>query len=196
MGAAIEVQHLAEARPGLPAAAVAAAGAALGDELGRLQGLFDEGVGQGDPVVALRDLVEVADIEVVVRLPIQLQDPLDLGEGHLPGRGAPAAAIPQAVIALALVAQPPAAQGAGTPAEDLLGLPPRQLAAHRLQQHLLHFHRPLHDGRGVGHGDPPRSHFAPTSDRSRERSDHLLQPAVRSCAFYRRHGGTLLPFRP
>src|SRR3989304_3648106 len=67
-------------------------GGALGDELGRLQGLFDEGVGQGDPVVALRDLVEVADIEVVVRLPIQLQDPLDLGEGHLPGRGAAAAA--------------------------------------------------------------------------------------------------------
>src|SRR6266852_2803861 len=59
MATAVEMQQLAEARPGRPAAPVAAAGAVLGHEPGALQGLLDEGVGEADAVLTTGEGVEV-----------------------------------------------------------------------------------------------------------------------------------------
>ena len=63
MVAAIEVEQFAEAGAGLAAPAMAAAGAALGDEPGLLQGELDESVGERHAVIAPGEVVKVADIE-------------------------------------------------------------------------------------------------------------------------------------
>src|SRR5713226_6430121 len=92
MRAAVQMQELAEAPPRLPAPPVPAAGAALGDEPGRLQREFDEAVGQCHAVVAPRELVEVADIEPGMAVPravplaVEAQDAFDLGERGMPRR--------------------------------------------------------------------------------------------------------------
>src|SRR6266446_749930 len=62
MQTAIEMHQLAETRPRLPSAPMAASRATLGDEARRLQGLLDETVGQSQTVLALRDLMKVPDI--------------------------------------------------------------------------------------------------------------------------------------
>jgi hypothetical protein len=101
------VQQLAEAGAGLAAAAMPAPGPMFGQELGRLQGLLDEGIGQADAVVALDRFVEVVGVEPRVALPVQAQNALDLGDGRAPRRGMAPAPIPEPVVAEALVAQPP-----------------------------------------------------------------------------------------
>ena len=58
---------------------------------------------------------------------------------------------------------------------------PTQFSAQRPQDDVLHFHGPLHGGLGVAaHGFLLRSHPTPTAHK--ERSNHLLSGAVRSCA--------------
>ena len=81
MGAAVEVQQLAEAGARLAAPAVTAARAALADETGLLQRELDEAIGQRHGVVAPGEAVEVADVPAGEALPIQAQDAL-----HLHGR--------------------------------------------------------------------------------------------------------------
>jgi len=152
MRAAVDVQQLADTGPGLAAAAVTAPRPALGEQARGLQEPLDERVAQRHAMVALGDLVKVRGIEPGIPLPVQPRD-----ARHLVDRGAPRGrllppAIPQPVIAQATVAQAPAPQRAGLPAQNLLGLQPGQPAADRLHQHLLPFPRALHDGRGVGHG--------------------------------------------
>ena len=78
MVAAVEVQQLADTGAGLAAPAVAAPGAPLGDEAGRLEGELDEGIGERHAVIPPGDVEEVADIEALVPRAVELQDPLDL----------------------------------------------------------------------------------------------------------------------
>jgi hypothetical protein len=59
------VQELAEAGAGLAPAAMAAAGAALGDQARRLEGELDEGGGEAHAVIAPGEAEEVADVEAL-----------------------------------------------------------------------------------------------------------------------------------
>src|SRR5207245_10347273 len=96
MAAAVEMNQLAEAGPRFPTPAMAAPGAALGDEAGRLQGELDEGVGEPDRMLAPGDVMEVADIEPGVAFAVQAQNPLDLDARRLEVRRPLAAALEQA----------------------------------------------------------------------------------------------------
>jgi hypothetical protein len=172
MRAAVEVRYLAKARARL----AAAAGAPGREALRRLQEPFDEGVGVGHAMLPLRHLYkEVRRIAPGIPLPVQAHDARDLWERGAAGRGLPPPSIPQAVIAAPLVAQAPGPQGARTTAQDPLGLHPRQLAAHRLQHHLLHFlHCPLHDSRGIGRGGSPQSTMAHPAVSTSGRSGPIM----------------------
>ena len=99
MAPAVEMQQFAHARPRLPPAAMAAAGAVAGQPTGVLQRRFHVGVRPLHAVVALRDLIEMAPVEAGVTLAIEPPDPLDLRAGRLARRGPSAAAIEQAVVA-------------------------------------------------------------------------------------------------
>src|SRR2546425_11805952 len=92
---------------------MAAAGATLGQQAGTLQGPLDKRIRQGHRVIAAREVVEMPAIEAGVPLAVEPEDALDLGQRCAPrgGRAAPAA-IPEPVVAVPLVAQPPATHGA------------------------------------------------------------------------------------
>jgi hypothetical protein len=60
-----------------------------------------------------------------------------------------AAAVEESVVTVLLVALFPAAHRATGDAENLGSLPPLQLSAHRIEDHLLHFHRLLVGGHRV-----------------------------------------------
>jgi len=125
-----------------------------GMRLSELTGLNDQDLD------LVSDQVKVRGIELGVPLPVQTHDARDLRDWGPARRGLPPPPIPQPVITDPLVAQAPAPQRAGPPPQDLLGLQPGELAADRLHQHLLDFHRALHDSRGIGHDGPPRSTMA------------------------------------
>ena len=87
MPTAIEMQQLAEAGPRLAAPPMAPARLMFGHQAGALQGLFHEGVAEAHAVLAARELVEVADVEALVAVPIQRKQPLNLGDGARLGDG-------------------------------------------------------------------------------------------------------------
>src|SRR4030095_8812067 len=113
MATAVEMQQLAEAGARLAPPAVAAARPLLGHQPGALQGLLDEGITEADPMVAPRQLVEVAHIEPLVPVAVQGQQPLYLGHRGSLGRGPLAAAIEQAVIPAVLQQPSQAANASG-----------------------------------------------------------------------------------
>ena len=96
MAATVEMQQFPETGPRLAPPPVAAPGAALGHEPRPLEGGLDQRVGEGHAVIPPGQLVEVPDIEPVVPLAIQPEDPLELAQGDPPGRRGLAAAIEQA----------------------------------------------------------------------------------------------------
>src|SRR5580765_8222159 len=183
MRAAVDMQQLPEAGARLAAAAVPTPRAALGEQAGGLQEPFDERVAERDPMVALGELMKVGRIKPGVLLLVEARDARDLRHGGAAGRGLVPPAIPEPVIAALLIPQPPAAQGAGPPAQDILRLQPGQLSTDGLHQHFLHLHRSLHDGRGIGHVGPPGPP-CPAPRRPLERSIHVLLTADISCATY------------
>jgi hypothetical protein len=126
---------------------MAAAGAARGHEPRRLQREFDERVGEGHPVIPPREVVEVPHVEAVVRLPIEVQDPLHLGARGREVRGALPAPIEQPEDGVLLIASSPSSQRARIDAQNIGGLQPRQSARQRPHDHLLVRHGPLHRGR-------------------------------------------------
>src|SRR5438132_8663515 len=126
MGAAIEVQQLAEAGPRLAAAPVAAARPTLADEAGFLEGELDEAVGEGHAVLAAGEAIEVAHVPSAEPLAIEAQDALDLGGGRLAPRRPPAAPVIERDGAPGLVARPPAAHAAGINPQNVGRLPPGQ----------------------------------------------------------------------
>ena len=95
MVAAVEVQQLAEAGAGLATPAVAAAGAALGDEAGRLKGELHKGIGERHAVIPPGEVEEVTDIEALVARAIELQHPLGLRAGRRAVRRPPPPAVEQ-----------------------------------------------------------------------------------------------------
>ena len=108
MVAAVEVQELAKAGTGRPAPAMAAPGAALGDQARVLEGELHKSVGERHAVIPARDVEEVADVKVRVPCAIELQDPLNLGAGGRPVRRSAAAAVEQPQDRIPLIPRAPA----------------------------------------------------------------------------------------
>jgi hypothetical protein len=69
VAAAVQVQQLAEAGPGLAAPAVAASGPAFAHQPRLLKGELDEAVGQRHAVIPAGEVVKVADVEPGVAVP-------------------------------------------------------------------------------------------------------------------------------
>ena len=125
VAAAVQVQELAEAGPWFAPPAVAAPGAVFGHQPRTLQGLLDEGITEAHAVLPAGELVEVAHIEPLVALAVEGQQALHFGHRGPLGRGRPAAAIEQAVIA-AVLEEPPQPPNAPRAApQDLGRLDPR-----------------------------------------------------------------------
>src|SRR2546425_13375412 len=84
----------------------------LGQQAATLQGPPDKRIRQGHRVIAAREVVEMPAIEAGVALAVEPEDALDLGQRCAPRGGRAAPAIPEPVVAVPLVAQPPATHGA------------------------------------------------------------------------------------
>ena len=178
--AAVKVQQLAETRPRLAPPAMAAAGSAPADQVGGLQRLLHEAIGQRHPVLAPDDLMEVPDVEPVVTLGVEPHDPLHLRHGRAPRRGRAAPVIEQALEPVVFIPPAQAPHGARAHAQNLGHVDPRLPLLQGLYQDLVHLHGPLHRSLGIGH-----PHLLGGDDNSAacwERSDHLLSGADRSCA--------------
>src|SRR4029077_878684 len=100
------------------------------------------------------------------------------GQRHASSRGLAPSPVEQLVVAFFLVAFPPAPHVPVADAQNLRRLPPPNLLRHRLQHHVLYFHRPLHRGLRVtihaSHGLLP----SPPA----KRTYHLLSQPDISCA--------------
>src|SRR6267142_1352850 len=118
----------AQAGAGLAPTAMPAPRPPFGEQPGALQGALDERVTERNAVVPAHEIVEMAAIEASVALAIEPQQALDLRHGHAPRRGRAAAAIPEAIVAAALIAQAPATEPTRDPAENVFGLRPGELA--------------------------------------------------------------------
>jgi hypothetical protein len=79
MRTAVQMEQLAEARPGLAPPPVPPARPMLLDQARRLQGLLQKAIRHGDAVLAPRNLVKVPDIKAAIPLPVEPEQPLDLG---------------------------------------------------------------------------------------------------------------------
>src|SRR4029453_10710098 len=82
------------------------------DQPGGLQRLFEEAIGDGHAVLALRHLVKVPHIEPAIPLPIQTQQALPFPRRDSPDRRRGAALIDQPDIAMLLIPLTPAAETA------------------------------------------------------------------------------------
>src|SRR5262245_38213947 len=182
MATAVQVYQFPPARPRCPPPPVAPARPVLGQQPGFLQRRPHVRVGQRDPVLTARDLVEVPRVEARVLRAIELQEALDFGEGRPPRRGPPAPPVEQAKVAITRKAPTPAPQTARRTPDDLRRLDPGDLSAHRPQHHLSNRHGPLQGRRRIEHAGPPGQHS--DSPRLAQRTDHLLRKADRSCALY------------
>jgi hypothetical protein len=89
------------------------------DQAGRLQRLFQEATRHRDAVLPARDLMKVADIEAVIPLAIELEQPRDLRRRHPPYRWVMPPFIHQAQVAVLLVPLTPPPQGARREPEDV-----------------------------------------------------------------------------
>src|SRR5258706_4233213 len=121
------MQQLAQAGPRLPPAAMAAPRALLGHEPGTLERLLHEDITEAHLVLAPRDVVEVADVEALIVLPVQRQEALDLGHRRALGRRRAAPPVVEIVDAIPLELQPQAPDAARTAPPDVGRLDPRQL---------------------------------------------------------------------
>ena len=180
MATAIEVQQFAEARAGLAPPPMPAAGAGPPDEAGLLERGLHEGVGKRHPVIPLGELVEVADVEARVALPIQAQDALELRDGHPSGRRGLPAPIEQAFDPIALKLPPPAPHGPGAQPQDVGDLKPGLAAMQGVQDGLVNRHGTLHGRHGIAHRHLLGGGSFPWG--LQERSCHLFSGAVTSCA--------------
>src|SRR3989454_35690 len=158
----------------------------LGAQARALQRLLHKRVAEGDAVVAAGLAQEVPDVEALVVRPIEVQHPLDFGNGRALGRRRLTAPIHQPVIAVVLVAPPQPSNTPRTPAEDVGSLEPRQLPTERSQDDLLDLHGALHGADGVGHGHLLGDQFSPGARL--ERSFHVALGSGQ--IMYSRHPGT------
>jgi len=152
MPTAIEVQQLPEARAGLAAAAMAAAGLMFGDQARGLERLFHEGVAEAHAVLPAGELMKVADVEALIAIPVKGEQVLDLRERGPLGRRRLASTIEQAVIAEVLELPAQASDAAGASSEDVGRLQPSELAVDSAKDDLLDLHGALHGAERIGHG--------------------------------------------
>ena len=97
------VHHRAPPSAAAPRSVLPAPRTTLGDEARRLEGLLDEAVGQGDAVLAMRDLVKVPDIAPRVALAVEGEQAVRLGQRGTPRRGTLPSVIEQPVEAVVLL---------------------------------------------------------------------------------------------
>src|SRR3989449_5698984 len=152
MPTAIEVQQLPEARAGLAAAAMAAAGLMFGDQARGLERLFHEGVAEAHAVLPAGELMKVADVEAPIAIPGKGEQVLGLRERGPRWRPRLASTIEQAVIAEVLELPAQASDAAGASSEDVGRLQPSELAVHSAKEYRLDLHGALHGAERIGHG--------------------------------------------
>src|SRR6516225_5249301 len=175
--AAVDVQQHPRQRPPLPPFAMRPALASARHQARSLQGLLHPGITQLDPVLGLQLLLKVLHVQIEVLLPIQRKHSLHCGHRHPSTRRLAPPPVEQPVVALFLVALATTPHVPVADAQNLRRLPPRDLLRHRLQHHILYFHRPLHRGLRVGiHA----SHGLPSPPA--KRTYHVLSQPDISCA--------------
>src|SRR5438105_9170483 len=117
-------------------------------------------------------------VQIEILLPVEREYLLHRRHRHPPSRRLPAPPVEQSVVSLFDVALSPAPHVPVADPKDLRRLPPGDLLGHRLQHHVLYFHRPLHRGLRVtihaSHGLLP----SPPA----KRTYHLLSQPDISCA--------------
>src|SRR6266496_1818124 len=117
-------------------------------------------------------------VQIEILLPVQPEHLLHRRHRHPPARRLPAPPVKQPVVTLFDVAFPPPPHVPVADPKDLRRLPPGDLLRHRLQHHVLYFHRPLHRG--------PRISFHAShgllSSPPAKRTYHVLSQPDISCA--------------
>jgi hypothetical protein len=104
-----------------------------------LQGLIHEGIAKADLVLAPCELMKVPDVEALVMVAVQRQEPLHLVHGRALLRGRAAPPIVEIVHAVAFELHPHAPNAARTAAQDVGGLHPREPPGQHLQDHVATF---------------------------------------------------------
>src|SRR6266568_2340824 len=177
----IQVQQHPRQRPRRPPLAVYAALPRLLHQPRSLQGQLDPRVAQPDAMLFPQLLVKVPHVEVVVALLIEPQHFFHGLQRHALGARSAPAPVEQPVVAVLLVAAPPAPHAPVADAENLRRLPPRDPLRQRPQNHLLNLHRPLHGGRWICmHSASPQQNAS--SPHRPQRTDHVRIGADISCA--------------
>src|ERR1700757_3156617 len=143
-----------------------------------LQRLLHPAVTQCDPVLGLQLLVKVLHVQIEILLPVQGEHFLHCRHRHPPTRGLAPPPVEQPVVAFFFVALPYPPHVPVADAQDLRRLPPGNLLGHRLQHHVLYFHRPLHRGLRVGFHAPHGLLPSPPA----KRTYHVLSQPDISCA--------------
>src|SRR2546425_3932476 len=128
--AAVHVHEQAAQGAALALAAVRSVARALLHQARRLQGALDPLIAQLNAVLLLELFVKMAHVEIGVLLPIEAQHALGGLHRHSLGRRPLLASVKQAVIAMLFITPAPAPQGTRTPAQDVRGVQPTDLAAH------------------------------------------------------------------
>ena len=176
MLAAVDVQQHPRQRSSRPSPAVRPAFVSFGHQPGALQRLLHPGVAQPDIMLVLKLFVKMPDVQVVVLLAIQPQHLLHRGHRDPLWARLPLAPVCQAGVAELLHPHPPPAHRSVAHPDDFGRRQPGDLFRHRLQQHVLNLHHPLHLGSGVllGFVHHPASPAPAQADRSRVNSTGQL----------------------
>src|SRR5674476_679816 len=144
--AAVDVQQHAGQRPPRPPAPVRAPLVPFGHQPSPLQRFLYPRIAQPDRVLVPQLFVEVPDVQVVVRLFIEAQHLLYSVQRNPFSTRFPLAAVSQSAVAALFEPFAPAAHRPIRDPDYLGRRPPGDLLRHGLQQHVLHFHHPLHLG--------------------------------------------------
>ncbi len=140
------MQQHASQRPPLPPFAVHPALASSPHQSGSLQHPFHPAVAEFDLVLAGQLLVKMRQVQIEILLPIELQHPLHHRHRNPLRRRLASSPVKQPPKPAFLVALSPAPHVPIADADNFRRLIPGNLLRHRLQNHFLYFHRPLHRG--------------------------------------------------
>jgi hypothetical protein len=119
-----------------------------GHQSGSRQCLLRPCVAQLGAGLILDLLVKLADIQIPIHFPVQPQHPR-LSPAEPACHSASLCAIRRARVAMFLDLFPPSSDSPVRCSRNLRRRPPGELLHHRLRQHVLHFHHPLHLGERV-----------------------------------------------
>src|SRR5580765_3072481 len=176
--AAVDVQQHPRQRPPLAPLAMRPTLASSRHQSRSLQRLLHPGVTKFDPMLGLQLLVKVLHVQIKIFFPVQGEHFLHRRHCHPPPRRLTPPPVQQSVVALFHIALPPPPHVPVADAQDLRRLPPPDLLRHRLQHHVLYFHRPLHRGPRISFHAPHGLSSSPPA----KRTYHLLSQPDISCA--------------